>query len=121
MKPPRHLTITTVGRTDDGLVLNVQLRRRTIGAWRLFYRAARDRSVGRLPAALLAGRICLARAARGRGRSMRPAATTCVTCRGEGVVGICSAHQTRDDGCEICDRPMTCPECAGSGSMRGDT
>lgn len=69
MKPPRHLTITTVGRTDDGLVLNVQLRRRTIGAWRLFYRAARDRSVGRLPAALLAGRICLARGEAGNART----------------------------------------------------
>lgn len=59
MKPPRHLNITTTGRDEHGnITLNVQLRRRTVAAWRLFYRAARAHGAGRLHAARVAGRIC---------------------------------------------------------------
>lgn len=59
MKPPRHIAVRTIGRNERGnLTLEVRLRRRTVGAWRLFYRAARAHGAGRLHAARVAVRIC---------------------------------------------------------------
>ncbi len=60
MKPARHLDITTAGRNQRGdLVLDVRIRRRTIGAVRLFYRTARRMGVGRIRSAGFAVRLSL--------------------------------------------------------------